>query len=91
MKSMYGIDSDPQFFALLSYSASYVLELHQWEKTADLPMTPGTDLETIPSRTLFARSGPLALVTQKRLVGMSQKFVPFTAKLWRKSFRFRLG
>jgi len=32
MKSMYGVDADPQVFALLSYSASYVLELHQWEK-----------------------------------------------------------
>jgi len=43
MKSMYGVDADPQVLALLSYSASYVLELHQWEKAADLPMTPGTD------------------------------------------------
>ena len=43
MKSMYGVDADPQVFALLSYSASYVLELHQWEKAADLPMTPGTE------------------------------------------------
>ncbi len=43
MKSMYGIEADPQVFALLSYSASYVLELHQWDKAADLPLTPGTE------------------------------------------------
>ena len=42
MKSMYGVDADPQVFALLSYSASYMLELHQWDKAADLALTPGT-------------------------------------------------
>jgi hypothetical protein len=42
MKSMYGDEGDPQVLALASYSASYVLELHQWEKAADLAMTPGT-------------------------------------------------
>jgi hypothetical protein len=42
MKSMYGDEGDPQVLALLSYSASYVLELHQWEKAAELPMTLGT-------------------------------------------------
>jgi tetratricopeptide (TPR) repeat protein len=42
MKSMYGDEADPQVLALLSYSTSYVLELHQWEKAAELPMTPGT-------------------------------------------------
>jgi hypothetical protein len=43
MKSMYGVDANPQVFALLSYSATYVLELHQWDKAADLPLTPGTE------------------------------------------------
>jgi hypothetical protein len=43
MKSMYGIDADPQVFALLSYSVSYVLELYQWEEAADLALTPGTE------------------------------------------------
>lgn len=43
MKSMYGVDSDPQVLALLSYSASYVLELHDWEKAAELATTPGTE------------------------------------------------
>jgi len=43
MKSMYGVDTDPQVFALLSYSASYVLELHQWRNAANLPFTPGTE------------------------------------------------
>ena len=42
MKSMYGDEDDPQVLALVSYSASYVLELHQWDKAADLAMTPGT-------------------------------------------------
>jgi tetratricopeptide (TPR) repeat protein len=44
MKSMYGIDQDPRIFALLAYQASYVLELHQWEKAAALPLTEGTEL-----------------------------------------------
>jgi len=43
MKSMYGSDSDPQVFALVSYGASYVLELHHWEDAAELPLTPGTE------------------------------------------------
>jgi hypothetical protein len=43
MKSMYGVNSDPQVLAVLSYSASYVLELHQWEQAAALPLTPGTE------------------------------------------------
>ena len=43
MKSMYGVDTDPQVFALLSYPATYVLELHQWGKAAELSMTPGTE------------------------------------------------
>jgi tetratricopeptide (TPR) repeat protein len=42
MKSMYGDDGDPQILALVSYSASYALELHEWEKAADLALTPGT-------------------------------------------------
>src|SRR5579864_2554715 len=32
MKSMYGGDEDPQVLALALYSASYVLELHLWDK-----------------------------------------------------------
>jgi tetratricopeptide (TPR) repeat protein len=43
MKSMYGGDSDPQVFAVLSYGASYVLELHHWDDAAILPLTPGTE------------------------------------------------
>jgi len=43
MKSMYGIDADPQVFALLSYSASYLVELHQWDEAAELPLTSGTE------------------------------------------------
>jgi len=43
MKSMYGVASDPQVLALLSYSASYVLELHRWKEAADLPLTLGTE------------------------------------------------
>ena len=43
MKSMYGIDADPQVFALVSYSAGYALELHHWEEAAALPLTPGTE------------------------------------------------
>ncbi len=43
MKSMYGVDTDPQVFALLSFSASYVLELHEWRNAANLALTPGTD------------------------------------------------
>jgi len=42
MKSMYGDDADPQTFALVSYAAGYVLELHDWKGTASLPLTPGT-------------------------------------------------
>ena len=42
MKSMYGDDGDPQVLALLAYSTSYVLELHEWDKAAVLAMTPGT-------------------------------------------------
>ena len=44
MKSMYGIDADPQVFAEVSYPASYLLELHDWAKASDLPLTPGTEL-----------------------------------------------
>ncbi len=40
VKSMYGDNYDPQIYALLSYNASYVLELHQWGKAAVLPLTP---------------------------------------------------
>ena len=43
MKSMYGIEADPQVFALLSYCASFLLELHDWDKASDLPLTPGTE------------------------------------------------
>jgi tetratricopeptide (TPR) repeat protein len=42
MKSMYGDDADPQVFALVSYGAGYVLELHDWKGAAALPLTPGT-------------------------------------------------
>jgi len=44
MKSMYGMDSDPQVYALVSFSAGYVFETHQWENAAVLPLTPGTEL-----------------------------------------------
>jgi len=44
MKSMYGIDQDPQTFALVAYQASYVLESHQWEQAVALPLTQGTEL-----------------------------------------------
>jgi tetratricopeptide (TPR) repeat protein len=43
MKSMYGITADPQVFALLSFSAGYLLELHHWSEAAVLPLTPGTE------------------------------------------------
>jgi len=43
MKSMYGSDSDPQVFAIVSYGASYVLEMHHWEDAAELPLTRGTE------------------------------------------------
>jgi tetratricopeptide (TPR) repeat protein len=43
MKNMYGVDTDPQILALVLYSASYVLELHEWQKAADLPLIPGTE------------------------------------------------
>ena len=42
VKSMYGDSSDPQVYALVSYSAAYVLELHQWGQAAELPLVPGT-------------------------------------------------
>ena len=42
VKSMYGDNSDPQVYALVSYSAAYVLELHQWSQAAGLPLVPGT-------------------------------------------------
>lgn len=41
VKSMYGDSSDPQVYALVSYSAAYVLELHQWAEAAELPLVPG--------------------------------------------------
>ncbi len=44
MKSMYGGEEDPQVLALGLYSASYVLELHQWAKAENLPLTPGAQL-----------------------------------------------
>jgi tetratricopeptide (TPR) repeat protein len=55
MKSMYGTDADPQVFAVLSYSASYILELHQWEAAAALPLTPGTEFGD-DSITYFVRA-----------------------------------
>jgi tetratricopeptide (TPR) repeat protein len=42
MKNMYGDDADPQVFALVSYAAGYVLELHDWKGAVALPLTPGT-------------------------------------------------
>jgi tetratricopeptide (TPR) repeat protein len=44
MKSMYGGDEDPQVLALALYSASYVLELHLWDKAETLPLTQGAQL-----------------------------------------------
>ena len=44
MKSMYGDSSDPQIYAMLSYSAAYVMELHEWRQAAELPLVPGTQL-----------------------------------------------
>jgi tetratricopeptide (TPR) repeat protein len=43
MKSMYAIDADPQVYALLSFSAGYLLELHHWRDAAVLSLTPGTE------------------------------------------------
>jgi tetratricopeptide (TPR) repeat protein len=43
MKSMYGMDSDPRVYALVAYSAGYVLETHQWEIASSLPLTPRTE------------------------------------------------
>ena len=44
MKSMYGIEADPQVLAEVSYAASYALELHDWANASELPLTPGTEL-----------------------------------------------
>lgn len=44
MKSMYGVEADPQAFANVSYAASYVLELHDWANASELPLTLGTEL-----------------------------------------------
>lgn len=58
MKSMYGIEADPQIDALLAYSAAYVLELHQWEQAEVLPLTTGTkfgdDINTYAVRAIAA-------------------------------------
>lgn len=43
MKSMYGVEADPQVLAEVCYAASYVLELHAWANASELPLTPGTE------------------------------------------------
>jgi len=55
MKSMYGIEADPQVLAEVCYAASYVLELHDWTNASELPLTPGTELGD-DSITYLARS-----------------------------------
>jgi hypothetical protein len=43
VKSMYGDNADPKIYAMISYSAAYVLELHEWVQAAELPLVPGTE------------------------------------------------
>jgi hypothetical protein len=55
VKSMYGDNSDPKIYALVAYSAAYVMELHQWAQASELTLVPGTQFgdDTI---TYFARA-----------------------------------
>jgi tetratricopeptide (TPR) repeat protein len=46
MKDMYDMGSDPRFFALSAYPASYALELHDWNAAAQLaPVSGAGDIE----------------------------------------------
>ena len=64
MKDMYGMGFDPRMFALSTFPASYVLELHDWKEAAQLPVVEGaSDLDksvTYSARAMgAARSGDL--------------------------------
>ena len=43
MKDMYGMGFDPRLFALSAYTASYALELHDWNAAAQLTPVDGAD------------------------------------------------
>jgi tetratricopeptide (TPR) repeat protein len=69
VKSMYGDNSDPKIYALISYSAAYVLELHEWVQAAELPLVPGAefgdDTITYLARTIgAARQGDASLARE---------------------------
>jgi tetratricopeptide (TPR) repeat protein len=44
MKDMYGKGYDPRLSALVSFPATYALELHDWKAAASLPEVPGAPL-----------------------------------------------
>ncbi|HKW16242.1 MAG TPA: tetratricopeptide repeat protein [Terriglobales bacterium] len=55
MHDMYGMGYDPRMFALSSFPASYVLELHRWSDAAQLsPVSGASDEEE--AATYFARA-----------------------------------
>jgi tetratricopeptide (TPR) repeat protein len=64
MHDMYGMGSDPRMFGLSAFPASYALELHDWNRAAQLPLVDGaSDLDksvTYAARAIgAARSGNL--------------------------------